>query len=38
MQLAGIQQSLLSEVREEFRKMLNDIKEEVRTIKRRKRS
>jgi hypothetical protein len=36
-QLSLIQQSILSEVREEFRKLLNEIKEEVRTLKRRKR-
>lgn len=36
-QLSTIQQSILSEVREECRKLLHEIKEEVRTLKRRKR-
>lgn len=36
-QLSTIQQSIVSEVREECRKLLHEIKEEVRTLKRRKR-
>lgn len=35
-QLANIQQSLMSDVREEMRKLLHAIVDEVRTLKRRK--
>ena len=38
MQFSLIQQSLLHEVREEMKKLLNEIKDEVRTLKRRRKS